>query len=220
MDLSAKALDVHERLLAAYGVPKPKPQRDPLSELILTILSQNTSDLNSGRAFDQLVARFPTWAQALAAGPEAIARAIRVGGLADVKAPRIHAILSRLQHEQGELSLDLLAGMSAPEARKYLLGLPGVGPKTAACVLLFSLHEPALPVDTHVHRVSQRVGLVPGNASAEKAQALLEALLSAEYYYPFHLNVIHHGRTVCVARAPRCSGCPLAAVCDDWHRRT
>lgn len=219
MELVAKALEVHERLLRAFGQPALKEQRDPLSELILTILSQNTSDLNSGRAFDNLVARFPTWGDALASGPEAIAAAIQVGGLANVKAPRIHAILTKLESERGELSLDLLAPMPVDKARAYLLALPGVGPKTAACVLLFSLHKPALPVDTHVHRVSQRVGLVSLKASAEKAHSLLEELLPQQLYYPFHLNLIRLGREVCAARSPRCDACPLADICDDLAQR-
>jgi len=219
MEPAAKALEIHERLLRAFGEPAPKEQRDPLSELVLTILSQNTSDLNSGRAFDNLVAHFPTWEDALAAGPEAIAAAIQMGGLANVKGPRIHAILAKLEREQGELSLDLLAPMAVNEAREYLLALPGVGPKTAACVLLFSLRKPALPVDTHVHRVSQRVGLVSRKASAEKAHALLEELLPERLYYPFHLNLIRLGREVCAARNPHCGRCPLAAICDDLARR-
>ncbi len=220
MERSAKALLVHQRLLEAYGEPRLKEQRDPLSELLLTILSQNTSDLNSGRAYEQLVERFPTWEEALAAGPEAIASAIEVGGLANVKAPRIHAILQKLAREEGELSLGLLASLSVDAARDYLLALPGVGPKTAACVLLFSLHKPAMPVDTHVHRVAQRVGLVDRRDSAEKAHQLLEALLPERLYYPFHLNVIRHGREVCVARRPRCEQCALADICDDLRERT
>lgn len=215
MELAAKAILVHERLVGAYGEPAWKEQRDPLSELILTILSQNTADVNSGRAFAQLTDHFPTWEEALAAGPEAIAEAIQIGGLANVKAPRIHAILAQLARERGELSLDLLADMPVAEARDYLLALPGVGPKTAACVLLFSLHKPAMPVDTHIHRVTRRVGLVPATASAEKAHALLEALLPEERYYSFHLSVIRHGRETCLARHPRCAGCPLADICDD-----
>ena len=219
MERTAKALLVYEHLLGAYGEPEIKEQRDPLDELILTILSQNTSDLNSGRAFQQLVERFPTWEQALAAGPDAIAAAITVGGLANVKAPRIHAILQKLAREQGELSLALLAPMPVDQAREYLLALPGVGPKTAACVLLFSLHKPAMPVDTHVHRVAQRLGLVKQHDSAEESHELLEALLPHHLYYSFHLNVIRHGRQVCAARRPKCEVCPLADICDDFAER-
>lgn len=219
MELSEKALHVHRRLIEAFEEPPPKQQRDPLSELVLTILSQNTSDLNSGRAYEELVERYPTWEAALAAEPEEIADAIRTGGLANVKAPRIHAILSKVESEKGELSLDHLAEMSVSEARAYLLDLPGVGPKTAACVLLFSLHKPALPVDTHVHRVARRIGLVPGHASAEKSHQLLEELLPARLYYPFHLNVIRLGREICSARNPNCEQCPLADLCDDLQER-
>ena len=204
---------VHALLLAAYGQPELKDQLDPLSELILTILSQNTADVNTARAYRALRRRFPTWEQVLAAPTRDVADAIRIGGLADIKAPRIQGILRQLQAERGALDLGFLADLPLDEARAYLTALHGVGPKTAACVLLFALHRPALPVDTHVHRVALRLGLVPPKASAEKANALLEAQLPPEAYYPFHLNVIRHGREVCKAHKPLCSLCPLTAEC-------
>jgi len=148
---------------------------------------------------------------------QAVADAIRIGGLADVKAPRIQHILEQLQAERGALDLGFLAELPLDEARAYLTALHGVGPKTAACVLLFSLHRPALPVDTHVHRVSLRLGLVPPKASAEKANMLLEAQLAPDAYYPFHLNVIRHGREVCKAHKPLCAICPLTAECDYYR---
>ena len=210
-----KALRVHGLLLEYYGVPVLKPQRDPLTELIMTILSQNTADVNSSRAYAALHQRFPTWEEVLAAEPEAVIEAIRIGGLARIKAPRIQQILRRLRDERGSLSLGFLADMSTQEARQFLTALPGVGPKTAACVLLFSsLRKPALPVDTHVHRVARRLGLVPDKASAEKAADLLEELLPEELYYPFHLSLIRHGRSLCKAGKPRCEECPLAQDCD------
>jgi endonuclease-3 len=209
-----KALRIHEMLVAYYGQPHLKEQRDPLSELILTILSQNTADVNTSRAYASLRERFPTWEDVLAARDEEVAQAIRIGGLAHIKAPRIRRILAHLQVERGCLNLGFLAQMSVPEARSYLLALEGVGPKTAACVLLFSLHLPALPVDTHVHRVTRRIGLVPARATAERTQDMLEALLPPDLYYPFHLNVIRHGRTLCGASRPRCDVCPLAQDCD------
>lgn len=212
--LRAKALRVHRLLLAHYGQPALKEQRDPLDELILTILSQNTADVNSGRAWSSLRERFASWEEVLAADVTDVEEAIRIGGLARIKAARIQHILKTLAESRGRLDLSFLADLAVKEARSYLTALPGVGPKTAACVLLFSLHKAALPVDTHVHRVSRRVGLVPPKASAEKANLLLEELLPEESYYPFHLNVIRHGRELCKASKPRCDACPLLDACD------
>ncbi|MBC7234955.1 MAG: endonuclease III [Chloroflexi bacterium] len=213
-DLSQKALEVHRRLLDHYGDPERKTRRPPLDELVLTILSQNTNDTNSGRAWQSLRERFPTWEAVRRAETDEVAKAIQVGGLAHIKAPRIQAILAKLAEERGALDMGFLQHMPPQEARHYLLNLPGVGPKTAACVLLFSLHKPALPVDTHVHRVSSRLGLLPARTGAEKAQDILEKLLPVELYYPFHLNMIRHGRMLCTARAPQCPICPLLDLCD------
>ncbi|MGI6368583.1 MAG: endonuclease III domain-containing protein [Anaerolineae bacterium] len=208
-----RALLVHERLLAHYGRRPLKPQQAPLDELIQTILSQNTSDLNSGRAFASLREAFPSWEAVAEADVEAVAHAIRSGGLARIKAPRIQQIIRHLIQERGEPSLDWLHGLAVEEARAYLTSLPGVGPKTAACVLLFSLHMPAMPVDTHVHRVAQRLGLLGPRINAERAHTLLEGLLPQDLYYSFHLLMIEHGRTLCHAQRPRCSGCPLLDIC-------
>lgn len=208
------AQQIQAKLLAHYGAPALKERLDPLSELMLTILSQNTSDVNSGRAYAALRQRYPTWEAVLAAPAAALAEAIRPGGLANVKAPRMQRILANLARERGSLSLDFLAHLPVDEARAYLLSLDGVGPKTAACVLLFALGMAAMPVDTHVHRVALRLGLVPPTTSAEKAHQVLEALLPAEDYYPFHLLMIQHGRTLCKAQSPRCDLCPLADQCN------
>lgn len=210
---TALVIWVHQHLIEAYGLPEPKLRQDPLSELIQTILSQNTSDTNTARSFAELRRRYPTWEQVLAAEVDDVADAIRVGGLAQIKAPRIHAILQQLQREHGELSLAFLNGMIPAEAKTYLTSLHGVGPKTAACVLLFSLGKAALPVDTHVHRVSLRLGLVPAKSSAEKTQQILEELLPPSAYYPFHLNMIRHGRECCRAAKPQCEHCPLNTCC-------
>lgn len=209
----SKAQRVHNLLLAHYGQPTLKPQRDPLTELVLTILSQNTADVNTARAFAALRARFHTWEQVRLAPTADLADAIRVGGLANVKAPRIQHILHTLHAQRGCAELDFLAELTPAQARNYLTALPGVGPKTAACVLLFSLRMPALPVDTHVHRVVLRLGLVPLRTSAERACEHLEAALPPEDYYPFHLNVIRHGRGVCRATKPQCEACVLAGEC-------
>lgn len=219
-ELRAKALRIHRLLLDHYGEPPLKEKRDPLSELIATILSQNTADLNSSRAYASLLRRFATWHDVLAASTEELAQVIRVGGLAKIKAARIHHILRQLRDQRGSLDLGFLGQMPVAQARQYLTSLPGVGPKTAACVLLFSLHKPALPVDTHVLRVAGRLGLVPPKATAQKANLLLEDLLPQETYYPFHLNLIRHGRTLCKATRPRCAECPLIGLCHQGEALT
>jgi len=212
-----KALAVHQLLIEQYGQREWRPGRDPLSELIFTILSQNTSDVNRDRAWVRLKERFPTWESVLAANAEKLADAIRPGGLANVKAPRIQETLRVIQMERGEFTLDFLAEMEVDEARKWLTSLKGVGPKTAAIVLLFSLGKPAFPVDTHVHRVSQRLGLIGPKTSREKAHDVLEELIPPEIYYPFHLNLIAHGREVCKSQRPRCAICVLREHCDYYH---
>ncbi len=217
--LADKAVRVHHLLREHYGEPRRHRSLDPLSELILTILSQNTADINSGRAYDALRARFPTWEEVLEADTQAVADAIRVGGLSQVKAPRIQAILRQLREERGQLTLDFLDAMSLEKARQYLLALHGVGPKTAACVLLFSLHKPAFPVDTHVHRVGRRIGLFPYKTTPEKAGDILEGLVPEEDYYSFHVLLIWHGRRICTAGAPRCDVCPVKGECNSYWER-
>jgi len=213
-DLRTKARLIHELLLEHYGEPVLGGTLDPLSELILTILSQNTADTNSGRAYDSLRERFPTWEAVLGADPADLAETIHIGGLANIKAPRIQEILRQLQEERGSLSLDFLADIPVADAREYLTSLHGVGPKTAACVLLFALRKPVFPVDTHVHRVTRRLGLIPQKATPEKTGLLLEEMVPEEVYYPFHVNLIRHGRAVCKAGRPRCEACPIAQECD------
>lgn len=219
IDGRAMALRVHAALLELYGEPELKPQRPPLDELVLTILSQNTSDTNSGRAWEGLRRRFGSWREVADADSSDVIDSIRVGGLAAIKAARIQSILRQLAADHGEPSLDLLAAMPVEEARSYLLALPGVGPKTAACVLLFALRMPALPVDTHVHRLALRLALVPSRTSADKAHAMLEELLPESLYYPFHLLLITHGRTLCKAQRPRCDACPLTAECAYYTKQ-
>ena len=196
-----------------YGPIHWRPRRDPLSELVMTILSQNTSDTNSGRAFDRLVARFGSWEAAAEADVEDIAEAIKPGGLAQIKAPRIRTILQQIEDERGSLDLGFLADISVEEANSWLRGLPGVGPKTAACVMLFGLGRPVFPVDTHVYRVSRRLGLVDSGVSVEGAHEVLGRLFPAEYVYQAHLHLIRHGRRVCKAQRPRCHECVLLGAC-------
>jgi endonuclease-3 len=204
---------IHAALLRVYGTPTWRPHHPPLDELVLTILSQHTSDVNSVRAFKTLRAALPTWEDVRDAPVAAVAAAIQSGGLAQVKAPRIQAVLRRIWEERGSFDLDFLLTAPLDQARAWLTGLPGVGPKTAACVLLFSCGRPALPVDTHVHRVARRLGLVPDRVSAEGAQHLLEAMVPPDDYYAFHLNLIRHGREVCKAPRPRCEVCVIRAWC-------
>ena len=211
----AKALAIHDRLVCEYG-PRSERHRvqDPLSELIYTILSQNTADVNTRRSSEGLRRRFPTWSAVRDADVQEVEEAIRIGGLARIKAPRIQAILRQITEERGELSLGFLADTPVEEARQWLISLKGVGHKTAACVLLFSLGKPALPVDTHVHRVTRRLGLVPRKASPEKTNHLLEAMIPPALYYPFHMNIITHGRRICKAQRPLCDRCALVDLCD------
>ena len=196
-----------------HGVPKRLTRRDPLSELIAALLSQNTSDVNSGRAFENLVSTFGTWGEVAEADVEGISEAISAGGLNRVKAPRIKAILGRIKSEKGSLDLAFLKDMPLSEARGWLESLPGVGPKTAACVLLFSLGRPALPVDTHVYRVSQRLGLIDSKVSPDNAHRILGKMVPPESIYEFHINMVRHGRKVCRSQSPLCAGCLLNKGC-------
>jgi endonuclease III len=214
MGLSERIAEIGQLLEAEYGRPAPRRKLRPLDELVLTILSQHTTDANSGRAFEKLKTTFPSWEDARDAEPVEIAEAIRCGGLAQVKAVRIKQLLERLSAELGELDLDFLCGMEMGKAREFLLGLDGVGPKTAACVLLFSCDLPAFPVDTHIHRVSKRLGLIPPRSSAEDAHQILEEAVPQEQVFPFHVELITHGRRVCKAPRPLCDRCVLAPLCD------
>ena len=184
------------RLAREYGPLHPPRRFDPLSELVLTVLSQNTSDRNSRPAFEALRRRFPSWEKMAAASEGEIAETIRQGGLARIKASRLKAIMEEIESRTGKLDLGFLRKLPEPEARAWLRSLPGVGPKTAAVVLLFSLGKPALPVDTHVYRVAGRLGLIPAGTTREKAHELLEDLVPPADFYPFHLYLLEHGRRI------------------------
>lgn len=206
---------VNARLVESYGSRSPKA-RDPLDGLILIILSQATSDVNCGRAFDSLKEKFPTWEEALAAPTEKVADAIRSGGLANQKAARIQEILRQMQAESGALNLDWMHDASAEKCREYLGKFHGVGPKTIACVLVFFLNKPAFPVDTHVHRITKRLGWIRANAGAEEAHRVLEAAVPDEIKLDLHVNLISHGRAICRADGnggPRCDECVVRADC-------
>lgn len=214
----AKYRPVANLLRQVYGDPQWRPALPPLDELINTILSQNTSDANRDRAFQALKKRFPTWEAVRDAPVEAVIDAIRPAGLANQKGPRIQHVLRRITAErQGNLDIGFLADLPLAEARAWLTGLDGVGPKTAAIVLLFAFGRPAFPVDTHVHRLSRRIGFIGEKDSAEKAHILMEQLVPPEDYYSFHLNLIRHGREICHARSPQCPRCPLQAHCDYYR---
>ena len=210
----AKAGLVYERLLDTYGVRQLHGTRDPLDELVLTILSQNTSDRNSGRAFRLLKGRYPTYQAVLEAPVAELYDVIKPAGLGNIKAPRIQAVLAEILRRRGSLDLDFLRDMPMAEARAWLTSLPGIGPKTAACVLCFACEMPALPVDTHVHRVAQRLGIIGPRVGADAAHDLLESALKPEQVYSFHANMILHGRQICHALRPQCPRCPLADICD------
>jgi endonuclease-3 len=216
--LRRRARTVLDRLRKRYGELLPPRRSDPLEELVLTVLSQHTSDVNAERAFESLRTAFPTWEDLVRAPTRTVADAIRSGGLADTKAPRIQAILREVAERRGAFDLSFLAGLSDDEARAELMSLPGVGPKTAAVVLSFSLGRDAMPVDTHVHRVTRRLGLVPQNASAERADRLLHELVPEGLRTPLHVALIRLGREICKAPIPRCRVCPLNDICPTAPR--
>jgi len=202
--------EIVDRLEAAYGKAVLRTRRPALDELVLTILSQNTSDRNSEHAYARMRERFPTWEDVRDAPETELVEALRPGGLAVQKAPRIQAALRDLDR----LDLEWLGGLPADEAMRWLVALPGVGPKTASCVLLFSLDVPVMPVDTHIHRIALRVGLVPAGTTADAAHALLTEMTPPDRMLEAHLLLIRHGRTTCTARRPRCEECVLLDLCD------
>ena len=208
--------EVVARLTGEAPLPPWRATRDPITELVLTVLSQNTSDSNSGRAFQRLIRRYESWNDVIAAPTAEVEDTIRVGGLAKTKAPRIQALLVELRERLGDgWDAQPLTEMPIPEAKGWLTSLPGVGPKTAACVLLFSMGRPALPVDTHVHRVSQRLGLIGEKTTAVAAHDALEAQMPPKLFYDFHVSVIRHGRRVCKAPRPLCAQCVLMDRCPS-----
>jgi endonuclease-3 len=209
---------VLRRLRKVQGPFEPKPQLAIIDELILTVLSQATSDTNRDRAFTGLKKRFDTWEQVLDAPTDELADAIRPGGIADVKAARIQTILGEIERREGKLDLARLHELSDQEVDDYLCALPGVGPKTAACVLVFAMGRDAFPVDTHVHRIAARLGWISPKLSAEAANRELAPRIPPEIRYDLHMALITHGRTVCVARRPFCTECVLFDVCDEGPR--
>jgi endonuclease III len=210
---------ITRRLERRFGELNPPRASDPLDELILTVLSQHTSDVNADRAFTSLRTALPSWERVVAAPEAAVADAIRSGGLANTKAPRIQGILREVRDREGAYDLERLRGLTDVDARAYLTSLPGIGPKTAAVVLSFALGRDAIPVDTHVHRVARRLGLVPANASAERADRLLHDLVPEGLRTRLHVGLIRLGREICKAPTPRCPGCPLLDLCPTGRDR-
>ena len=205
---------VDRRLLRCYGEREWDPHfGDLLDGLIHTILSQNTSDVNSHRAFRHLKERFPTWEEAAGAGTDEIEEAIRSGGISCVKAERIKQVLEMVHRDCGEYSLECLRDMESEQGLQYLLNMPGVGRKTAAVLLLFQLGYPYFPVDTHIFRVGKRLGIFPPKANADRAHDIMDSLVSDDIKFRLHINLIEHGRQVCKARKPNCPGCCLNDIC-------
>jgi len=213
-NLKARALKIHETLLEAFGEPIWRNPLPAIDELVSTILSQNTNDINRDRGFNALRAKFPTWEAVRDAKVEDVIAAIKPAGLANQKGPRIQQVLRAITEERGSLNLDFLAAMPVDEARAWLTKFNGVGPKTAAIVLCFSLNMPAFPVDTHIYRVSGRIGLRPEKMTVEQAHPYLESIFPPETYYAGHLNLIRLGREICGARKPNCPQCPIIKLCD------
>jgi endonuclease III len=211
-----RLLAIRNRLRKAYGQPEPRPHRAPVDELVLTVLSQNTNDRNRDVAYHRLRARFADWEEARAAGPPVIEDAIRPGGLAPTKSVRIERILDALDGDD----LAWLATAPVDEGRDLLTSLPGVGRKTAACVLLFSYGLHDVPVDTHVHRVGVRLGLFGEKDSLEACHDELNRLTPPGDGFEVHVGLIRHGRRTCTARAPRCPECPLLSLCPFGRART
>ena len=218
-NLEILAQQVHQRLLKFYGQPTWRNPLPPVDELVSTILSQNTNDANRDRAFESLRRQFPTWEAVREADPAPVVDAIRPAGLANQKGPRIQQVLREITAERGALDLNFLKELPLEEARAWLMKFKGVGPKTAAIVLLFSLGRPAFPVDTHVYRVSGRVGLRPEKMTVEETHSHLEKLFPPETYYAAHLNLIRLGREICAARKPACERCPLREICNYARQR-
>lgn len=210
------ASEVHTRLLATYGEPAWRNPLPPLDELVSTILSQNTNDVNRDRAFSSLRDRFPTWEAVRDAQPKEVIEAIKVAGLSNQKGPRIQAALESITQQRGSLDLGFLQDMQDEDAYAWLLQFKGVGPKTASIVLQFSLNKPAFPVDTHIYRISGRLGLRPLKMTADATHKHLASQFLPDTYYAAHLNIIRLGREICRARKPQCQICPLQDICPYY----
>ncbi len=207
--------EIHNLLQAYYGQPKRRQRLDGTSELVWTILSQHTSDLNAERAFAALADRYPSWEAVLDAPVDNLADAIRHGGLARQKAPRIQGALRSILHRTGAFDISFLSNLPLEEAKAWLRAIPGVGPKTAGVVLSFSMNQPAMAVDTHIYRVSRRLALIGPRVTPDEAHDVLERAIPPERVFNLHVYLITHGRQVCKAQRPLCHKCPLAERCPS-----
>lgn len=214
MPPAEEVLEVAGALERALGLPPKASAGDPVSGLILAILSQNTNDRNRDRAFQRLRERFPAWEEVAEAQPEEVEETIRVAGLSKLKSRRIVGCLRGLMGPDGKVTMDRLRGMSVEQGQRELLAIPGVGIKTARCVLLFEFGLPAFPVDTHILRVCKRLGWLPPKASAQKAHEILQELVPPELVHSLHVHLIHLGRTRCRPRSPGCGNCPILRWCQ------
>jgi endonuclease-3 len=212
-----RAAEIHRALLDFYGYPKWQSDLPPLDQLVSTILSQNTNDANRDRAFLSLRRRFTSWEAVRDADREVVIDAIRPAGLANQKGPRIQEVLREITRQRGSLSLDFLSDLPPDQAMSWLQSFKGVGPKTASIVLLFSFGKPAFPVDTHIYRVTGRLGIRPAKMSVEQTHILMAELFRSETYSSLHINLIRLGREICQARKPNCPVCPLTHVCDYFQ---
>ena len=209
-----RLIQVRDILRNTFGTPTWHLELPAVDELVCTILSQNTNDINRDKAFQALKARYPSWEAVRDADPGELEFVIRIAGLANQKGPNIQAALRDISAERGEIDLDWLRGTDAETARKWLVGLRGVGPKTAAIVMVFALGMPAFPVDTHVYRVTGRIGLRPAELDITKTHAYMEQIADPADYGTLHLNLIDLGREICQARKPKCPICPIRHLCQ------
>jgi endonuclease III len=216
-ELVQKARRIYGLLLNHFGLPEWRVAPQAVDELVSTILSQNTNDRNRDMAYQRLRQRFPTWEEVMAAPVEAVIEAVRPAGLANQKGQRLQEALRQIYAERGSLDLSFLRDLPPEEAHAWLRKFKGVGPKTASIVLVFALGVPAFPVDTHIHRVSGRLGLRPSKMNEEQTHTWLAALFAPETYGPAHMNLIRLGREICQARKPLCARCPLTQECDFYH---
>ena len=215
--LRSKYKRVYNLLVERYGEPRWQRGLGPEDELVCTILSQATSDLNRDKGFNGLKERYPDWVAVMNAPTADVRDAIWSAGLANQKAPRIQNALRYVYEERGEIDLEWLGDIPVDEARAWLTNIKGIGLKTASIIMLFTFGKEAFPVDTHVHRITKRLGLIGPKVSATKAHGILEAIAPPEQYYPLHMNLIHHGRALCTARNPKCEVCPLQKECDHYR---
>ncbi|MFO7793469.1 MAG: endonuclease III [Candidatus Nanohaloarchaea archaeon] len=217
-DYESKIREINQRLKDYYGEPERPTDQSGIDYLVETILSQNTNDINRDKAFKQLKEKYDSWDQVEKSDREELIDTIRVAGLGPTKAERIQESLRIVREDQGEYSLEFIDEMSIEDGKKWLTDIPGIGPKTAAIILCFYFGKPVMPVDTHVHRISQRLGLIPEGTSREKAHEILEDRVPDELIYEFHILLIYHGREHCKAQNATCCEGPLADICSNCEK--